>query len=91
MSLYYSLTNLIVFDIIYVLKSKETNMNLEELSRIWRKDVGDVGHSLGLDGSPHQTFEDLVPKRKTKKKGGRPKGRKNLTIRERLLRAYEDD
>jgi len=66
-------------------------MNLEELSRQWRKDVGDLSHSLGLDGSEHQTFEDLVPKRRKKKRGGRPKGRKNLTLRERLLRRYEDD
>jgi len=66
------------------------NMDLEELSRIWRKDVGDLSHSLGLDGSKHQTFDDLVPKRKKKKKGGRPKGRKNLTIGEILRRRYEE-
>jgi len=57
---------------------------LEELSREQRRTVGSVSSQLGIDGSSHLTFEDLVPRRKKRKKRGR-----NLTIRERLLRAYE--
>ena len=64
---------------------------LEELSKEQREKVGKVTHTLGFDGSPHASFDDLLRKKKRKnKKAGRPKGRKNLTLRERLLRRYEE-
>jgi mRNA-degrading endonuclease RelE of RelBE toxin-antitoxin system len=63
---------------------------LEELSREQREKVGKLSSELGFDGSPHITFDDLVPKKRKLKKFGRKKGSRNLTIRERLLRRYEE-
>ena len=62
---------------------------LEELSKEQRRLVGDVSRKYGLDGYPVGNFSDLVPKRK-KKKGGRPKGKKNLTMKEKLERRQRE-
>jgi len=64
---------------------------LEELSRKQRREVGALSHRFGFDGTPIGNFADLVPKRRKRKKVGRPKGRKNYTLRERLMRKYPDE
>ena len=64
---------------------------LEELSRQQKEAVGKLSSELGFDGTPIGSFDELARKDREgmkKKKSGRPKGRKNLTIRERLIRLY---
>ena len=65
-----------------------SNRDLERLSRDNFMAIRRAAAKLGMDGSPVEGLSVYIPevKPKLKRSGGRPKGRKNLTLRERLQR-----
>ncbi len=65
-------------------------IRIEEASREERRKIGAATKDLGLDGSPIKDMSVYFGGPKQKKKGGRKKGQKNLTLKERLRRrGYE--
>ena len=79
----------IIIKMIYTYNMGKDNSFFQDIERASTEELGrvrEVASELGFDGTPHESFDDILKKGRKKKRGGRPKGSKTLTLKERLRR-----